>query len=510
MSAWSEGYISDINYTYGYYQELNPAQITIPFLMSNLAIPKIEHACELGFGQGLSLNIHAATGLAKWYGTDFNPSHALFAQTLANHADPERLLIAEQGFHEFCKREDLPDFDFIALHGIWSWISNENRAIIVDFLKRKLKVGGVLYVSYNTLPGWSSPSPLRHLLCEHDRFGSTKENNRSNNTKHAIEQTIKTLEHSHHLLNTSPQLLQRVKDLLQKPSNYIAHEYLNRDWQPMFYAQMEEWLEPAKLSFACSAYYLDDFNNCLFSDEQQNYLDDITHPSLKQTIKDYLLNKQFRRDYWIKGKRELTPAERDQQWQSLRVVLTPPEKGIELTVTNHITTAMNHEVFEPLLDILQDGKIHHVSELVTSLSDKMNANTIYASLALLFGKKELAVVQPESTIKHNQSICQRLNQYLLDFTLSPQQVNYFASPVIGSGWLITAVNQLFLEAYLQNIPKDQYVNHAFKRLKQHHQVLIKEGKTIQDEQESLAYLEELKTNFFQHHLKLFKTLGIVS
>jgi len=44
----------------------------------------------------------------------------------------------------------LPDFDYIGLHGIWSWISDENRQVIVDFIRKKLKVGGVLYISYNT------------------------------------------------------------------------------------------------------------------------------------------------------------------------------------------------------------------------------------------------------------------------------------------------------------------------------------------------------------------------
>ena len=62
----------------------------------------------------------------------------------------------DQAFAEFCARPDLPDFDFIGLHGIWSWISDENRAVIVDFIRRKLKVGGVLYISYNTQPGWAA------------------------------------------------------------------------------------------------------------------------------------------------------------------------------------------------------------------------------------------------------------------------------------------------------------------------------------------------------------------
>lgn len=40
-------------------------------------------ACELGFGQGLSTNIHAAAGPATWFATDFNPAQAANAQKVA-------------------------------------------------------------------------------------------------------------------------------------------------------------------------------------------------------------------------------------------------------------------------------------------------------------------------------------------------------------------------------------------------------------------------------------------
>ena len=43
MTNWSEGYVSDIDYTYGYYQELEPHNVKIPFLMAgkrpNLLLP---------------------------------------------------------------------------------------------------------------------------------------------------------------------------------------------------------------------------------------------------------------------------------------------------------------------------------------------------------------------------------------------------------------------------------------------------------------------------------------
>ena len=109
-----------------------------PFCSVGLAFPEVRTACELGFGQGLSTNIHAAASLVEWHGTDFNPAEAAFAQETAV-ASGSNAKLYYQAFADFCNRSNLPDFDFIGLHGIWSWINDQNRSIIVDFVKRKLR-----------------------------------------------------------------------------------------------------------------------------------------------------------------------------------------------------------------------------------------------------------------------------------------------------------------------------------------------------------------------------------
>lgn len=111
--------MADIGYTFGYYNELNPLRMRLAFLNAGLATPEVGTACELGFGQGMSANLHAAGSTTQWWGTDFNPAQASFAQELAAISRAEAKLY-DQAFAEFCGRSDLPDFDYIGLHGIWS------------------------------------------------------------------------------------------------------------------------------------------------------------------------------------------------------------------------------------------------------------------------------------------------------------------------------------------------------------------------------------------------------
>ena len=76
------------------------------------------------------------------------------------------LALFEDSFEDMSRRDDLPQFDIIALHGIWSWINDASRAAIVDIALRKLKPGGALYISYNVTPGWSPGIPLRILMAD--------------------------------------------------------------------------------------------------------------------------------------------------------------------------------------------------------------------------------------------------------------------------------------------------------------------------------------------------------
>jgi SAM-dependent methyltransferase len=256
MTDWTSGYVADIGYTFGYYTELNPLRVKLAFLDAGLSCPEAGTACELGFGQGLSTNIHAAATNTRWSGTDFNPSQAGFAQELASASGSEAKLF-DQAFAEFAKRPDLPDFDFIGLHGIWSWISDDNRKVIVDFIREKLKVGGVLYISYNTQPGWASFAPMRHLLTEHATAMGATGAGIVSRIDGALDFTDKLLATNPNFVRANPSVVDRITGLKAQNKHYLAHEYFNRDWHPMHFATMAQWLAPAKVSYATSANYLD-------------------------------------------------------------------------------------------------------------------------------------------------------------------------------------------------------------------------------------------------------------
>jgi hypothetical protein len=65
-SVWTEGYATEIDYTHGYYRELAPAMQVIRCRADDAPY------LELGYGQGMSAIIHAASTPCPVWGTDFD------------------------------------------------------------------------------------------------------------------------------------------------------------------------------------------------------------------------------------------------------------------------------------------------------------------------------------------------------------------------------------------------------------------------------------------------------
>ena len=127
---WSDGYVTEIAYPKNFHQELSPARLCLTALIKGIKSPAIHkefNYLELGCGRGISTNIFAASNpKGNFFATDFNPSHIAGAQQLAQEAELNNISFFEDSFADLKKRE-LPMFDFICLHGLYSWISRENQ-----------------------------------------------------------------------------------------------------------------------------------------------------------------------------------------------------------------------------------------------------------------------------------------------------------------------------------------------------------------------------------------------
>lgn len=510
MSDWRAGYVADIGYTYGYYMELNPIRLKLAFLNQGLVFPEVGTACELGFGQGMSTNLQAAASISKWYGTDFDPAQAGCAQEIANLSGNNAQLF-DESFEEFSKRADLPDFDFIGLHGIWSWISDENRQIIVDFIRKKLKVGGALYISYNTLPGWSAFAPIRHLMSEHAQIISSEGRGIVSRVNDAVEFADKLLQTNPAFSRANPLVGDRIKKLKDQNRHYLAHEYFNRDWHPMHFSKMADWLEPAKVSYACSANYLDHIDAINMTPEQQTFLQEIPDAMFRESVRDFVVNQQFRKDYWVKGPRKLSALDRTEALRAQRVILTTLRSDVSLKVNGAVGEAkMSESIYDPILDYLADHKIRTLAQIEAhAAKHQISFGQVIQAVMILIGANHVSAVQEDAVINKAKKHADQINQTLMNKARSSGEISYLASPVTGGGVFATRFNQLFLLAISngRKQPED-WAKFVWDTLQIQGQKLIRDNSPIESPEDNLKELISQAKVFADIQLPVLKALQI--
>ncbi len=511
IEDWTSGYVADIGYTYGYYPELNPLNTQLAFIYAGCTPPKVATACELGFGQGVSINMHAAASAVQWWGTDFNPAQAGFAQELAQ-ASGAKADLFDESFAQFCTRDDLPQMDYIGLHGIWSWISDENRAVIVDFVRRRLKVGGVLYVSYNTQPGWAAMVPMRDLFVEHAAVMGSPGQGRVSQIDAALAFAEKMLAANPMFSRANPMIPERLKKLAAHNRNYLAHEYFNRDWQPMSFSRMAQWLGPAKLSYAGSAHGLEAVDAVNMTPEQQALLAEIPDQGFRQTVRDFCMNQGFRKDYWVKGARKLTPAEQLEAVRRLAVVLVMAKEDVTLTVTGaQSEVTLTEAIYRPILEMLADHKPKTVGELERALQARqINLAQVVQAIMVLSGKGAVQAVQDAAVADQAKAATDRLNRHLIAGSIAGKEVHYLASPVTGGAVSAQRFHQLFIQSIADGKKTPEaWARDSWPILSAQGQKILKDGKPLETPEANLAELTAQAREFAAKRLPALRALRVV-
>lgn len=428
MSTRTAGYVADVGYTYGYHGTLNPVAARLAFLRAGLDPPRVATACELGFGQGVSLAVHAAASPVRWWGCDLLPEHVGFARAL-DQASGAGSVLVEATFREFDGRDDLPPFDFIGLHGVLSWVSAENRALIADFVRRRLSPGGVLYTAYNALPGWAELLPLRRLMVEHARHigtGATPAR-----IDEALGFTSRLLDTHPMALRGNPGLAERFRRLAAADRRYLAHEYFNQDWDPLHFGDVATLLADAGLHHACAAQlrdHLDEFN---LGSEQRRLLGEIADPALREAARDLLLGTQVRRDYWVRAPRPLAASALDEAWANTRVVLVTPRTHVAERVTGpQGEMRLGTPGHQSVLAALADHRPRQLCDIATTAPEATAHRQAVFELAAL---GYLAVAQDQRTIQDREPYTRRLNACLARAGSGPSEIAVRASPVTGGG-----------------------------------------------------------------------------
>jgi predicted O-methyltransferase YrrM len=509
MSDWSAGYVTDIPYTYGVYRELAPAVLSFAALAAGVAAPDPNGAltyCELGCGQGYSSNVIAAVNPnVEVYANDFNPAHISGARTLAVAAGTRNVHFYDSSFAEFAADETLPDFDIIALHGIYSWINADNRRHIVDFIRKRLKVGGLCYISYNVLPGYAAALPLRRLLADRAQtlHGSTVARIEQ---AVAYGQQLADAKPIYFAVSGIPEHFQKIK---QGGRDYVAHEYFNRDWTAFYHADVAADLADAKLSYVGPADLLSAVDAINLTAEQRTLLSGATTVTERETLRDYVVNQMFRRDVFVKGALPLNPYEARDRWLKTRFVLTTGRADVPMSVKGVLGEAsLQEDVYVPILDGFAKNGARTVAQLVDDPKiAALGWDRLQQALMILVGATQLQPALDEAGDAGRLAGAKAFNRAVIEQASASDLWRFLASPIFGGPVFLGRSSQLFLLAREEKVADPA----VFVRdtLMAHGAGLTKEdGTVLNTPEENLTELRRLSELFDDKQLPLLQSLGL--
>ncbi|MBB4000441.1 class I SAM-dependent methyltransferase [Aureimonas pseudogalii] len=509
MTDWASGYVADIDYIPGFYAEQMPSHLDLACLIRGVYPPRQENQpftyCELGCGLGeTALTLAACHPEAEIHAFDFNPAHIAYATQTARCAGLSNIHFAERSFAELAKsgEGELPLFDYVTLHGIWTWIARAHQLEIIEILARFVRPGGVVAVTYNALPGWSRQMPIQRLLYD---FAATQDGPSDRRVNAALG-FAEAIQQAGSIAIDE----EFVKFLLNKRElglTYLAHEYLNGSWQPVYHADLAADLAHAKLSYVASATLLENFPAIFLSEEQRRLVEAVP-AAMRETLKDHFNPRIFRRDVFVRGARAIAPLPKARLLESKRLTLADAKAQLAPKLT------------------LPSGEIEFKSPFYAFMGGVLTEGD--ASLAELRAKpgappspnnEEILAVGIETrnaiTVQHLPTAheLERLRSVNLAFVRNAIEHGRpsitLAACAIQSGLQIPLLSMLAYEALATQTPEtvEALAARCLELLQSRGEQLRRDGEIIQDEGEVLSVMRRKAESILSIDLPVWRRIG---
>ena len=191
------------------------------------------------------------------------------------------LLSLDQGFDRF---------DYIIAHGGYSWVPAHVQQHLLALCNALLNPNGIVYISYNTLPGWEQRNMLRDMMRYHARTATT--------TREQLDKCLEMLSMLRQGLPQDGSLSERwlrlqAEELLDKPPNYVYHDYLEKHNTPVYFHQFAEQAQLKQLQYFAEASLYTMLSSTL-TPEAEATLDQFEDPIEYEQYMDFFYLKHFR------------------------------------------------------------------------------------------------------------------------------------------------------------------------------------------------------------------------
>ena len=516
MASWDDGYVTDVVYTNSFYRETTPTWLAMSALLLGHRPPDLSKPfryADLGCAHGITaLTVAATCPQAEVWGFDFNPAHVESARDIASRAGLTNVRFEEASFAQIAAMAEdaLPSFDFIVTHGVLSWISPENQALLTGIIGQRLRPGGLAYVSYNVATGWNGMVPLRALM----RMLAVNSPERTDQAVPGILAFLDRMkEGGAAFFQGNPALENRMNSIRQQDARYIAHEYLNKDWHPVMFADVADAMAESKCTYIGSASLTENIDAICVPSGVVPLLAEVKDQRTRETLRDFGAAQSFRRDIYRRGITNLPMSEHHRLLDDVVLEWTGLAAPGDIVIATPIGSLTGHpDVYRPLLNALEAGPLsirqarmlpHFVARPVVELLQ---------AVALLLAGGFAHPVLPSGTTQGARDSAARLNRVIAEVNARGGDMGRLVMPTIGSSLNADVLETLAVGELLAGRPAElaPLTATVTDLLQRGGRTVQRDGKPVTDPGETRDIVTSLVRQILDVRVPLLRRLGVLA
>lgn len=334
-----------------------------------------------------------------------------------------------------CDAPSLGQFDYIIVHGVYSWVPRLVQKHILQLIQACLSSQGLAYISYNTYPGWHSQKVLRDALRFYCQANDDEELMLA--LPHAAETFAKKQNHLEdavayfkHFFQESPNTFaqhyaKELNDFDNHHAAYIYHEYLESHNQPLYFKDFVQHLRPYALQYVCDTYLPVD-TPFLFGKKVRKLLEPFEDRIERLQYLDFLLNQRFRRSLICHQKISIR-----ENFSPLELTQLAFRGRLRSRFTANLKSQRKQRFYH-----YHDAKYattlkHPVSKAVVQiLTERYPSSIAYADLL----QQACQRVADKSGLNYIQSLKPFYNEFYLLFADNLIQIEHKASSIAAIDW----------------------------------------------------------------------------
>ncbi len=459
----------------------------------------------------MTANVLAASfPQGQFHAIDLNPEHIENGKRIARKGGISNVSFLENSFEELVQAA-LPRFDYISLHGVYSWVSPEVRQDILTVIEKTLAPGGLVHVSYNAMPGWASLLPLRQILLSYTAHMS----------EGSLKKAARGLEYLKYLRDNKAAYFQKnpgaseaLDDILKKDPRYIAHEYLNESWHPLYFSQVASEMARAGLTYCGSADVKKNFSTVVVPRRFRALLETADNAVVRETHQSLILNENFRSDIYCNVTHRLPSAERINLFADTVFGSNTLKHNIKRTFQIGDVKVTNADrIYDDLIPVVADGSrtVAEVCQLqaLQAYPEEMIVRSIHTLVS--GGQFQPFAMRAESVedgAPERVRIRDCFNRNVLEERLLTDGQCYLATRVLGTGIRVGLIPGLLLLAS-DAVGSEESANYACNLLERSGKIWRRDGEAVTDPTKRRKFIKAEQAEFWAHLIPALLRFGIV-